>query len=72
MIDTAKQQMPMTADDVLRMSIEGPREGNGNGVDSETRIVAGLHSPVDVVGGRQAAAGGSMPSSRAPTPLRVA
>ena len=39
MIDTAKQQMPMTADDVLRMSIEGPRDGNGNGVDSETRIV---------------------------------
>jgi len=39
MIDTAKQQMPMTADDVLRMSIEGPREGNGNGHDSETRIV---------------------------------
>jgi phosphate starvation-inducible PhoH-like protein len=39
MIDTAKQQMPLTADDVLRMSIEGPREGNGNGVDSETRIV---------------------------------
>src|ERR1700675_2372974 len=38
-INTAKQQMPMTADDVLRMSIEGPREGNGNGVDSETRIV---------------------------------
>src|SRR6202162_6537565 len=39
MIDTAKQQMPLTADDVLRMSIEGPREGNGNGVDSATRIV---------------------------------
>ena len=39
MIDTAKQQMPLTADDVLRMSIEGPREGNGNGTDSETRIV---------------------------------
>ncbi|HMI47456.1 MAG TPA: PhoH family protein [Gemmatimonadaceae bacterium] len=39
MIDTAKQQMPMTADDVLRMSIEGPREGNGNGTDNETRIV---------------------------------
>lgn len=39
MIDTAKQQMPLTADDVLRMSIEGPREGNGTGVDSETRIV---------------------------------
>ena len=41
MIDTAKQQLPLTADDVLRMSIEGPRggDGNGNGVDSETRIV---------------------------------
>jgi phosphate starvation-inducible PhoH-like protein len=39
MIDTAKQQMPMTADDVLRMSIEAPRDGNGNGVDNETRIV---------------------------------
>jgi phosphate starvation-inducible PhoH-like protein len=39
MIDTAKQQMPLTADDVLRMSIEGPREGNGNGADSDTRIV---------------------------------
>ena len=39
MIDTAKQQMPLTADDVLRMSIEGPRDGNGNGTDSETRIV---------------------------------
>src|SRR5512132_4302787 len=39
MIDTAKQQMPLTADDVLRMSIEGGRDGNGNGVDSETRIV---------------------------------
>jgi phosphate starvation-inducible protein PhoH and related proteins len=39
MIDTAKQQMSLTADDVLRMSIEGPREGNGNGADSETRIV---------------------------------
>ena len=39
MIDTAKQQMPLTADDVLRMSIEGPREGNGNGTDNDTRIV---------------------------------
>ena len=39
MIDTAKQQMPMTADDVLRMSIEAPREGNGTGVDNESRIV---------------------------------
>ena len=40
MIDTAKQQMPLTADDVLRMTIEGGRgEGNGNGGDSEARIV---------------------------------
>jgi phosphate starvation-inducible protein PhoH and related proteins len=39
MIDTAKQQMSLTADDVLRMSIEGPREGNGNGTDNDTRIV---------------------------------
>ncbi len=29
MIETAKQQMPLTADDVLRMSMEGPRDGNG-------------------------------------------
>ncbi len=29
MIDTAKQQMELTADDVLRMSIDAPREGNG-------------------------------------------
>jgi phosphate starvation-inducible protein PhoH and related proteins len=39
MIDTAKQQMPLTADDVLRMSIEAPRDGNGNGSDSDSRIV---------------------------------
>src|ERR1700704_176710 len=39
MIDTAKQQMPLTADDVLRMSIEPPRDGNGNGTDGESRIV---------------------------------
>jgi phosphate starvation-inducible protein PhoH and related proteins len=29
MIDTAKQQMPLTADDVLRMSYETPRDSNG-------------------------------------------
>ena len=28
-IDTAKQQMPLTADDVLRMSYEAPRDSNG-------------------------------------------
>ncbi|MFL5508387.1 MAG: PhoH family protein, partial [Gemmatimonadaceae bacterium] len=39
MIDTAKQQLPLTADDVLRMSIEGPRDGNGNGTDNDSRIV---------------------------------
>ena len=38
MIDTAKQQMELTADDVLRMSIDTPREG-GNGVDDLQRIV---------------------------------
>ncbi len=39
MIDTAKQQMPLTADDVLRMSID-PREGNGAASgESDTRIV---------------------------------
>ncbi len=37
MIDTAKQQMPLTADDVLRMSIEAPRDGNGS--DDTLRIV---------------------------------
>ncbi|HUQ19505.1 MAG TPA: PhoH family protein [Gemmatimonadaceae bacterium] len=30
MIDTAKQQMPLTADDVLRMSMDAPRDGNGS------------------------------------------
>jgi phosphate starvation-inducible PhoH-like protein len=37
MIDTAKQQMPLTADDVLRMSIEAPRDGNG--AEDTMRIV---------------------------------
>jgi phosphate starvation-inducible PhoH-like protein len=39
MIDTAKQQMPLTADDVLRMSIDQPRDGNGSNGESDTRIV---------------------------------
>jgi phosphate starvation-inducible PhoH-like protein len=39
MIDTAKQQMPLTADDVLRMSID-PRESTGAAQgESDTRIV---------------------------------
>jgi phosphate starvation-inducible PhoH-like protein len=37
MIDTAKQQMELTADDVLRMSIDTPRDGNG--VEDLQRIV---------------------------------
>lgn len=37
MIDTAKQQMPLTADDVLRMSYEAPRDSNG--ADEGMRIV---------------------------------
>jgi phosphate starvation-inducible PhoH-like protein len=37
MIDTAKQQMPLTADDVLRMSYEAPRDSNG--AEDTLRIV---------------------------------
>ena len=37
MIDTARQQMELTADDVLRMSMDSPRDGNG--VDDLQRIV---------------------------------
>jgi phosphate starvation-inducible PhoH-like protein len=37
MIDTAKQQMPLTADDVLRMSYEVPRDSNG--AEDTLRIV---------------------------------
>ena len=39
MIDTAKQQMALTADDVLRMAIDGGRNGNGTDDGSGTRIV---------------------------------
>ncbi|MDO8500354.1 MAG: PhoH family protein [Gemmatimonadaceae bacterium] len=37
MIETARQQMELTADDVLRMSIDTPRDGNG--VEDLQRIV---------------------------------
>jgi phosphate starvation-inducible PhoH-like protein len=37
MIDTARQQMELTADDVLRMSMDSPRDGNG--LDDLQRIV---------------------------------
>jgi phosphate starvation-inducible PhoH-like protein len=39
MIETARQQMELTADDVLRMSIDTPRDGNGVGVEDLQRIV---------------------------------
>jgi phosphate starvation-inducible protein PhoH and related proteins len=39
MIDAAKQQIPLTADDVLRMAIDPPRNGNGTDDGSGTRIV---------------------------------
>jgi phosphate starvation-inducible PhoH-like protein len=37
MIDTAKQRLPMTADDVLRMSLDSARDGNGT-APSDYRI----------------------------------
>lgn len=37
MIDTAKQELPLTADDVLRMSIDTARDGNG--AEDAMRIV---------------------------------
>lgn len=39
MIDAAKQQFPLTADDVLRMSLENGRGENGNGAPGDSRIV---------------------------------
>ena len=39
MIDAAKQQIPLTADDVLRMAMDGGRNGNGTDDGSGTRIV---------------------------------
>ncbi|HUP53569.1 MAG TPA: PhoH family protein, partial [Longimicrobiales bacterium] len=42
MIDAAKQRVPLTADDVLRMTLEDVSDtgGNGSGLDDgETRIV---------------------------------
>ena len=39
MIDAAKQGEPLTADDVLRMSIDTPRDGNGTDNGTGTRIV---------------------------------
>jgi phosphate starvation-inducible PhoH-like protein len=40
MVETARQQMPLTPDDVLRLSLEGPGPENGNGdAPAERRIV---------------------------------
>ena len=42
MIDTARQRLPLDADDVLRMSLEVQRDANGaygNGADGDGRIV---------------------------------
>jgi len=45
MIDTAKQQMPLTSDDVLRMSIEAPRDGNGT-EDSKRIVLPGVRKVI--------------------------
>ena len=39
MVDAAKQQIPLTADDVIRMALDGPRNGNGTDDGTGTRIV---------------------------------
>ena len=40
MVETARQQMPLTPDDVMRISLEGPATENGNGDPTgERRIV---------------------------------
>ena len=40
MVETARQQMPLTPDDVLRLSLEDPAADNGNGdAPAERRIV---------------------------------
>lgn len=39
MIDAAKQGQPLTADDVLRISIDSPRDANGTDNGTGTRIV---------------------------------
>ncbi len=40
MVETSRQQLPLTPDDVLRLTLEGPDAGNGNGGQpGERRIV---------------------------------
>ena len=45
MIDTARQQMELTADDVLRMSIDTPREGNGS-EDLQRIVLPGIRKVI--------------------------
>ncbi len=46
MIDTARQQMELTADDVLRMSIDTPRDGNGGGEDLQRIVLPGIRKVI--------------------------
>jgi phosphate starvation-inducible PhoH-like protein len=46
MIETAKQQMPLTADDVLRMSMEAPRDGNGSPEDGLRIALPGVRKVI--------------------------
>lgn len=45
MIETARQQMELTADDVLRMSIDTPRDGNG-GEDLQRIVLPGIRKVI--------------------------
>ena len=45
MIDTARQQMELTADDVLRMSIDTPRDGNGS-EDLQRIVLPGIRKVI--------------------------
>ena len=45
MIERAKQQMELTADDVLRLSLEGPREGEGS-EDLQRIVLPGIRKVI--------------------------
>ncbi|MEO5588463.1 MAG: PhoH family protein [Gemmatimonadaceae bacterium] len=46
MIETAKQHMELTADDVLRMSIDTPRDGGGGGEDLQRIVLPGIRKVI--------------------------
>jgi phosphate starvation-inducible PhoH-like protein len=46
MIDTAKQQMELTADDVLRMSIDTRADGGGGAEDSQRIVLPGIRKVI--------------------------